>query len=93
MRLNERRIDQLAERVVDLLLEEDLIDFRPTRKAMVVEVARFITADLAVEDEITNEAMARLATYSRKILEGSTEWMLLLNKHKDEIAAKRGYVL
>jgi hypothetical protein len=92
VRLNERRIDQLAERVVDLLLEEDLIDFRPTRKQMLVEMSRFITADLAIEDEITDEAMTRLATYSRKILEGSTEWMLLLNKHKDEIAAKRGYV-
>ena len=93
MRLNERRIDQLAERIVDLLLEEDLIDFRPTRKRMVVEVSRFITADLAMEDEITNEAMAKLATYSLEFPEGSTEWMLLLNKHKDEIAARRGYVL
>ncbi len=93
MKLNEKRIERLAERIVDLLLEEDLIDFKPKTRQMVGEVARFITSDLAIEDEITNEAMQRLSTYSRKILEGSTEWMLLLAKHKDEIAAKRGYVI
>ena len=93
MRLNEKRIARLADRIVDVLLEEDLIDFKPTTKQMVAEVGRFVTADLAIEDEITNEAMERLATYSRKIVEGTTEWMVLLAKHKDEIASKRGYVL
>jgi hypothetical protein len=93
VRLNDKRIDRLAAQIVDVLLEEDLIDFKPTTRQMVSEVSRFITEDLTIEDEITNEAMARLATYSRKIVEGSTEWMLLLNKHKDEIATKRGYIL
>jgi uncharacterized protein len=93
VRLTEKRIDRLADRIVDTLLEEDLIDFKPTTKQMIAEVSRFIASDLAMEDEITNEAMARLATYSRKIVEGSTEWMLLLNKHKEEIATKKGYIL
>lgn len=93
MRLNEKRIARLADRIVDILLEEDLIDFKPTTKQMVAEMGRFVTEDLAIEDEITNEAMERLATYSRKIVEGTTEWMVLLAKHKDEIASKRGYVL
>ena len=93
MRLNEKRIDRLSQAILDLLLEEDLVDFRPTTRQMARELARFITADLAIEDEITAEAMEKLNTYSRKIPEGSTEWMLLLAKHKDEIAAKRGYVL
>lgn len=93
MRLNERRIARMAEQIVDLLLEEDLIDFKPTRQQLVAEVARFVTADLALEDEINAEALAKLATYSRKLTEGSTEWTLLLHKHRDEIAAKKGYVV
>lgn len=93
MRLNEKRIAKLADVLIDELLEEDLIDFKPTRKQMVAEVSRFIAHDLAIEDEITNEAMEKLQTYSRKIPEGTTEWMVLLAKHKDEIATKRGYVL
>lgn len=93
MRLNEKRIDRLSQTILDQLLEEDLVDFRPTTRQMVRELAGFITADLMVEDEITAAAMDKVNTYSRKILEGSTEWMLLLAKHKDEIAAKRGYVL
>lgn len=93
MRLNEKRVARLAEQIVDVLLEDDLIDFKPTTKQMVGEVARFITADLAIEDEINAEALARLETYSRKLTEGTTEWTLLLNKHRDEIAAKRGYVV
>lgn len=93
MRLNEKRIDRLAQAILDLLLEEDLVDFRPTTRQMARDLARFITADLAIEDEINAEAMEKINTYSRKIPEGTTEWMLLLAKHKDEIAAKRGYVL
>lgn len=93
MRLNEKRVARLAEQIVDVLLEDDLIDFKPTTKQMVGEVSRFITADLAIEDEINAEALARLETYSRKLTEGTTEWTLLLNKHRDEIAAKRGYVV
>ena len=82
-----------AQAILDLLLEEDLVDFRPTTRQMARDLARFITADLAIEDEINAEAMEKINTYSRKIPEGTTEWMLLLAKHKDEIAAKRGYVL
>ena len=93
MRLNEKRILRVATQIVENLLDEDLIDFQPSMKQMVGEVARFIAQDLAVEDQINEEAMARLATYSRKIVEGTTEWTLLLNKHRDEIAAKRGYVV
>ena len=93
MRLNEKRIARLAAQVVDLLLEEDMIDFKPTTKQMVQEVGRFISEDLAIEDQINAEALAKLETYSRKIPEGTTEWTLLLNKHRDEIAAKRGYVV
>jgi hypothetical protein len=93
VRLNEKRIDRMAAAILDLLLEEDLVDFKPTTRQMTGELARFITQDLAIEDEITQEAMEKLNTYSRKIPEGSTEWMLLLAKHKDEIAAKRGYTL
>lgn len=93
MRLTEKRIDRLAKAIVDELLEEDLLDFKPTARQMTQELARFITADLTIEDEISAEAMEKLKTYSRKIPEGSTEWMLLLGKHKDEIAARRGYTL
>lgn len=93
MRLNEKRIDRMAASILDHLLEEDLIDFKPTTRQMTAELARFITADLAIEDEITQEAMEKLNTYSRKIPEGTSEWMLLLAKHKDEIATKRGYTL
>ncbi|TPW10779.1 MAG: hypothetical protein FD129_1829 [bacterium] len=78
MRLNEKRIGGLAASILDHLLEEDLVDFKPTTRQMTAELARFITADLS---------------NSRKIPEGTTEWMLLLAKHKDEIAAKRGYTL
>jgi hypothetical protein len=93
VRLTEKRIDRLAKAILDELLEEDLVDFRPTTRQMSQELARFIVADLSIEDEISAEAMERLATYSRKIPEGSTEWMLLLAKHKDEIASRRGYTL
>ncbi len=94
MRLSEEKVQRIAARLAGLLESRtDLVRFEGRRGALERDIARFLIADLRIEDEITHEAVDRLGTYSRNLSPGSTEWMLLVEKHKEEIAARRGYVI
>lgn len=94
MRLSEQRIEHLAGEIVEALASRaDLVRFTGDRSRTARELARFLAALLRIEDEITQEAMAKVGTYSRHVAQGTTEWELLVAKHKEEIAARRGYVL
>lgn len=94
MRLSDEKIDTLAGEIVDLLEDRsDLVRLEVAPSRLRREVARFIRADLRIEDEISQEALARMDTYSRKVPQGSSEWTILLDRHKEEIAARRGYVI
>jgi hypothetical protein len=92
MRLSERRIQQMARGIVDHLLEGDLIDVDLSEERLRESIAVMILSDLQIEDEIDAEAMERIKTYSRPIPEGSSEWMILMERFRDEIAKRRRYV-
>ncbi len=95
MRLSTDKVGKLAEVVVDALLaKEALALHRPGkagRAALVAAIRDLIAADLRVEEEIDAEAERVLATYKRQIV--GTERDILFRKTKEEIAARRGYVL
>lgn len=92
MRLSERRIHQIAGRIVDHLVDKDLVDTDLSEERLCEAVEVIIATDLKVEDEIDAEAIERIRTYSRHIPEGSSEWMILMDKFRDEIARRRRYV-
>jgi hypothetical protein len=94
MRLSEEKIGMLALEIGELVASgSGIVRFTGESRALERDIARFITVDLRIEDEITQEALAKMATYRRQVTEGSTEWRVLLDRHKEEIAARRGYVL
>lgn len=93
MRLSEERIEILASRIVERLLEDELVDVTLTERAFEDIIETWITHDLEIEDQINEEAAARVETYQRKIAHGSNEWEILVDKAKDELARARGYVI
>jgi hypothetical protein len=94
MRLTEERVLVIASRIVNALASRpDLVRMTADPKRLSREVTRWILADLKIEDEITQEAVTQVAGYGRGIPPGSSEWQILVDKHKDEIARRRGYVL
>lgn len=93
MRLSEERIEVIAGRLADRLLDEELVDITITERAFLDQLEIWITQDLEIEEEINEAAVKRLESYSRKIEHGSDEWEALLDKAKDELARARGYVI
>ena len=95
MRLSPEKIGRLAEVMVDALVEKKALTLhRPGqagRAAVVAAVRDLIAADLRVEEEIDAEVERFLASYKRQII--GTERDILFRKAKEEIAARRGYVL
>ena len=93
MRLSEERIEVLAGRLADRLLDEELVDITVSERAFMDLLEVWITRDLEIEEEINGAAVARLESYSRKIEHGTSEWEALLDKAKEELARSRGYVI
>ena len=99
MRLSEDKIRRIAERLNDELAQRGLVTYReprgvrPTeaRAERVKAIYDFIVADLRIEEDIDREAERAVDSYSRTIR--GTERDILLRKHKEEIARKRGYIL
>jgi hypothetical protein len=93
VRLSEERIEVLAGRLADRLLDEELVDITMSERAFMDLVEVWITRDLEIEEEINEAAVARLESYSRKIEHGTSEWEALLDQAKEELARSRGYVI
>jgi hypothetical protein len=93
MRLTPERIEVLAGRIADRLLDNELVDITVSERAFMDLVEIWITQDLEIEEQINEEAVKRLQSYSRRIDEGSSEWQALMDQTKDELARARGYVI
>jgi len=93
VRLSEERVEILAGRIADRLLDEELVDITVSERAFMDLVETWIAKDLEIEEEINEQAVARLESYSRKIEHGSSEWQTLLDQTKDELDRARGYVI
>ena len=91
MKLTHEKIAHLADRFVDRLLNDDLIDFKMQEQRLRFEIERVLEDDLKIEDEISTEAIARIETYKRDIPYGTDEWRLLFDRFFREIAERRGY--
>lgn len=55
------------------------------------EIKRVLADELAQEEALDRAVRARLASYSRPIVEGSQEWEILYRKTFEEESRKRGH--
>lgn len=53
------------------------------------EIKRVVAAELALEADIDRKVRAKLASYSRQIVEGSPEWDVMYRKTSEEEQKKR----
>ena len=93
MRLNEEKIVNIGEEVVEELMKSGVVGLKKSKGLFINEVIKVVKEDLQIEEEIDEEAKKVLETYSRKIVEGSPEWRILFQKTKEKIAQERNYIL
>ena len=92
MRLPPPLIELVARRLVMGLVDKGVIASDHPEKT-VDKVARLITSDLKIEDEITEEARQILLDHQDELKGHDMEYHRLFSKVKSELAAKRGYVI
>jgi hypothetical protein len=92
MRLSEKRIQFIAQQIAKELLERGEISYSGTPLVLESEVARIISDDMRIEDEIDQEVVEMISRMKRNIPQGSAEWDAIYQEKKAEIARRRNYV-
>ncbi len=91
MRLPPPLIDLVARALMRQLQERRVIASDHPRGTE-EKIARLITDDLKIEDQLTEEARLALVEHQKEMAEGEMEYGLLVTRVKAQLAAKRGYV-
>ncbi len=89
MRLSRWKINHLSKLLLNALEEDPEADFLREPNDVRLQMVRIITDELTIDEIVDEEARRVLASYSRKLREGSPEWEILYNKHYEEEMMKR----
>jgi hypothetical protein len=89
MLLSEDKSSHLSHVILEALKKSTLAKLIGDEGKALREIKRVLAEELAQEGEIDRIVRARLASYSRPILEGSAEWDTLYRKAAEEEARKR----
>ena len=60
MRVSEDRVRQIADRIVEVLLDDELLEWDDKLEALTVKVEKVILEDLAFEDRVTQDGCSTL---------------------------------
>ena len=90
MRLSRAKINHLSHILIKVIQEDSNIELLKDLNLIRLDIVRIITRELQVEDEVDDVVRKRLASYSRKIMEGSQEWDVLYQKIYEEEMEKKG---
>jgi hypothetical protein len=93
MRLSEERIEAIALAITDRLAEDELVDLTIDEEDLANLIGDVIARDLKIEDEIQREAVEWLSVNRKHLEQGSSAWQIELDKQREQIAIRRGYVL
>ena len=93
MRLNDARIDSIATAISDRLAEAEVVDLTMSEEDLANLIGDVIRRDLAIEAQIHAEAVDWLRQNRKHLLEGSDAWEIELQKQREQLSIRRGYVL
>ena len=89
MVLNDDKINHLSHLILQGLEREPDVKLALPAHEVLREVKRIIIGELKLDDEVDLAVRRKLASYSRKISEGSPEWDVLYRKSFEEEMRKR----
>ncbi len=86
--LSEDKTSHLSHVIVNAIKRHAAVRMVTDDERMLKAVKRVMTAELAQLEEIDRKVKAKLASYSRGIVEGSAEWDVLYRKTFEEETRK-----
>lgn len=86
--LSEDKISHLSHVILNEVKRHAAVKVTGDEERVLKAVKRVLADELAQEGEIDRKVRAKLATYSRGIVEGSTEWDVLYRKTFEEETRK-----
>jgi len=88
--LSDDKIVHLSHMLLKGLMEKKLVKLIEEEGKVRAEIKRTIISELKVGEVIDSAVRRKLQSFSRKIVEGSTEWEILYKKFFKEEEGKRG---
>jgi hypothetical protein len=89
MILSEERISHLSHLILKGMKTLSGVRFLQEEERVVQEIQHIMISELKLDEQIDQMARERLASYSRRIPEGSPEWDILYRKFVDEELKRR----
>jgi len=86
--LSEDKVSHLAHVILNEVTRNQAVQMRGDVGRVLKEIKRVLAAELMQEEEIDRKVRAKLASYSRGLVEGSREWEVLYHKTFEEEARK-----
>ena len=83
----------MARRILDTLLQEDLIEPVIERETILREMENLITEELSVEDRLNDEVRQVLKAHETEIERGRLDYRRLFDLTKHKMVKERGIVL
>ena len=82
--LSEDKVSHLSHVILQAVKSSAVVTVKGEEWRVLKEIKRVLAAELAQEEEIDRKVKAKLASYSRGIVEGSSEWDVLYRKTFEE---------
>ncbi len=87
--ISDDKASHLSHLILGTLKKSALCRLKEDDGKVLREIKRVVAAELALEADIDKKVRAKLASYSRPIVEGSAEWDVLYRKTVEEEQKKR----
>ena len=89
MSLGRPKINYLSQLIVKALQKTDTVTFLKAENDVRLQIVKTLADELKIEEVVDAEVRRKLASYSRKIVEGNREWDVMYQKLYEEEMKKR----
>jgi uncharacterized protein len=89
MGLSRPKINYLSHLIIKALQQAGTVTFLKPENDVRLQIVKTLTDELKIEDVIDAEVRRKLASYSRKIIEGNREWDVMYQKFYEQEMKKR----
>ncbi len=89
MSLSRPKINHLSQLIIKHLQKSDTVRLLKPENDVRLQVVKTLTDELKIEEIVDIEVRRKLASYSRKIVEGNREWDVMYQKFYEQEMRKR----